>query len=193
MLCRDSQFYLRLRRHAGDELGTDVAADLDRHLAGCSTCAADAHCAASFDRSVAASMRTVPVPTALRDKLFTQASTYHGGVIRRQAYKVAALAASVLLAVGIGFGVFSVSRPRIDTDELVRIADDQLQNPDAALRPGSGVGRRRFAPTHPYRSSAAKLRTRRSQCQRQATPTQRGQRPCTPVGGSRPRGRWMLA
>ncbi|MFO0825356.1 MAG: hypothetical protein U0792_19925 [Gemmataceae bacterium] len=134
MLCRDAQFYLRLRRHAGDELGTDVSADLGRHLAGCPSCAAEAHSAESFDRAVAVSMRSVPVPAGLRDKLFTQASTYHGAVIRRKVYKVAALAASLLLATGLGFGVFSASRPKINTDDLVRVADEQLQNPDVSLR-----------------------------------------------------------
>jgi anti-sigma factor RsiW len=134
MLCRDAQFYLRLRRPAGDELGADVAADLDRHLAGCPACGAGAAAAQGFDRAVAAVMRGgVPVPAGLRDALVSQASAHHGALIRRKAYQVAAAAAAVLVAVGLGVGVVSVSRPKIDTNEMLVQADSQLQNPDAAL------------------------------------------------------------
>ena len=110
MQCRDAQFYLRLRRHAGDELGVDVTVDLDRHLAGCPACATDARGAEAFDRAVAVAVRAVPVPAGLRDKLLTQASVHHGTAIRRKVYRVAALAASLFFGVGLAFGVFSVSR-----------------------------------------------------------------------------------
>jgi hypothetical protein len=134
MQCRDAQFYLRLRRPTGDELGADVTADLDRHIAGCPVCAPEARVAESFDRTVAATMRNVRVPASLRDKLLAQASTHQGTVIRRKIYRVTALAASFLLFAGIGFGVFTVSRPKIDPDALVMKADEQIQNPDGALR-----------------------------------------------------------
>jgi hypothetical protein len=133
MRCRDAQFYLRLRRHAGDELGAEVVGDLDRHLAACPACAIDARAAASFDTAVASAMRSVPVPVGLREKLLTQAATYRGGVIRRKVYRYAALAASVFLASGLAFGLFA-SRPVLDTTALVMNADEQLQNPDESLR-----------------------------------------------------------
>ncbi len=134
MQCRDAQFYLRLRRHAGDELSADVVADLDRHIAGCPACSVDARAAESFDRAVANAMRAVTVPPGLRDKLLTQASTYHGGVIRRKVYRVAALAACVLFTLGLGFGFFSASRPKIDTNAMVMNADELIQDPDIALK-----------------------------------------------------------
>ena len=133
MQCRDAQFYLRLRRQAGDELGTDVTADLDRHLAGCPACAADAGRAAGFDRAVASALRAVPVPAGLRDKLLAQASTQHGGVIRRKVYRVAALAASLFVGVGLAFGVFSASRPKIDTTALVMLTDEQIEDRDGRI------------------------------------------------------------
>ncbi len=133
MQCRDAQFYLRLRRHAGDELGADVTADLDRHTAGCPACAADARSAASFDRAVAVAMRAVSVPTGLRDKLSTLASAHRGAVIRRKAYHLAALAASLFLVVGLAFGMFSASRPKIDTNLMVMNNDELIQNPDGKL------------------------------------------------------------
>lgn len=133
MHCRDAQFYLRLRRHAGDELGADVTADLDRHLAGCAGCGTDARAAASFDRAVAGAMRAVAVPATLHEKLLTQVAAYRGGVIRRKMYRYTAVAASLFLAVGLAFGLFA-SRPQLDTLQLVEKADGQLQNPDEALR-----------------------------------------------------------
>jgi hypothetical protein len=134
MQCRDAQFYLRLRRPAGDELGADVSADLDRHLAGCPACAVDACSAGGFDAAVAAAVRAVPVPAGLRDRLLASASAHTGAVIRRKAYRVTALAASLLLAVGLGFGVFSATRPRIDTVTMVESADELVRNPDEVIR-----------------------------------------------------------
>lgn len=134
MECRDAQFYLRLRRHAGDELGAEVSTDLSRHLVSCTTCAALANTAESFDRAVAAAVGNVPVPAGLRDRLFAEASAFRGGVIRRQVYRVSAVAASVLLALGIGFGAFFANRPKIDTSLMVMAADQQIQDPDATIR-----------------------------------------------------------
>jgi hypothetical protein len=134
MQCRDAQFYLRLRRHAGDELGADVTADLDRHTAACPACAADSRVSASFDRAVAVAMRSVTVPVGLRDKLATLASAHRGAVIRRKAYHLAALAASLFLVVGLAFGMFSASRPKIDTNQFVEFNDELIQNPDGKLQ-----------------------------------------------------------
>jgi hypothetical protein len=133
MQCRDAQFYLRLRRHAGDELGADVASDLDRHITGCPGCQTDARSAESFDRAVAVAVRAVPVPAGLRDRLLTLASTHRGTAIRRKMYRVAALAASLFLGIGLAFGVFWVSRPKIDTTVMVMDADEMIQNPEGAL------------------------------------------------------------
>jgi hypothetical protein len=132
MHCRDAQFYLRLRRHAGDELGADVSADLNRHLATCAACGADATSAASFDRAVAGALRAVPVPPGLRDQLLAQASAHHGSVIRHKVYRVTAVAASLFLAVGLTFGLFS-GRPKLDTELVVQQHDDQTQQPEQAI------------------------------------------------------------
>jgi hypothetical protein len=134
MQCQDAQFYLRLRRHAGDELGADVAGDLDRHLAGCPACTCDARAAASFDRAVAKAMTAVAVPAGLRDQLMTLASAHRGAVLRRKVYQVAALAASVFFVAGLALGVFSWSRPRIDTMKMVEAQDRLVQDPDGALQ-----------------------------------------------------------
>jgi hypothetical protein len=134
MQCRDAQFYLRLRRQAGDELGADVAGDLDRHLTGCPACAGDARSAASFDRAVATAMTAVAVPAGLRDKLLTLASVHRGGVLRRRVYRACALAASVFVVTGLAFGIFSASRPKIDTNQIVVNSDRLYEDPEGALR-----------------------------------------------------------
>ncbi len=134
MQCRDAHFFLRLRRHANDELGADVNADLDRHLAGCAECALDFRSAHSFDSAVAAAMKSVAIPAGLRDKLLSQVLAYRGTVVRRKVYQLAALAASLFLVVGVAYGVFSASRPKLDTDLLVLQADELIQQPDEAIR-----------------------------------------------------------
>jgi hypothetical protein len=133
MQCRDAQFFLRLRRHVNDELGADVGADLDRHLAGCPECAHDFRIVHSFDSAVASVMKNVAIPAGLRDKLLLQAMTQRGTVIRRKVYQLAALAASLFLIVGVSFGVFSASRPKLDIDILVNNADEQFQNPKKTM------------------------------------------------------------
>ena len=132
MHCRDAQFYLRLRRHAGDELGADVATELGRHLATCPACGAEGAGAAAFDRAVANTLRAVPVPTGLRDKLLAQASALRGAAIRHKAYRVAALAASLLVGVGLALGIFA-GRPKLSGDSIVQINDDRSQQPSAVL------------------------------------------------------------
>jgi hypothetical protein len=133
MQCRDAHFFLRLRRQANDELGSDVSADLDRHLAGCPECALDSQIVQSFDSAVASAMKSVAVPMGLRDKLLSQAMSQRGTVIRRKVYQLAALAASLFLIVGVSFGIFSASRPRLDTEILVNNTDELIQNSNTKM------------------------------------------------------------
>ena len=86
MECRDAQFYLRLRRHAIDELGPDASAALNGHLTGCPLCAADARGAASFDRAMGSAMRAVPLPGGLHERLVRHVATKQGAILRHKAY-----------------------------------------------------------------------------------------------------------
>jgi anti-sigma factor RsiW len=133
MECRDAQFHLMLRRSANDELGLEAAADLDRHLAGCPACAREARAALAFDRAVAAAMTAVPVPAMLHDRLLTEALAARGSYLRRKVCRTAALAASVLLAVGIVCGAFAAGRPKFDPDEFVQQQEEQFQDPGPAI------------------------------------------------------------
>jgi len=133
MECRDAQFYLRFRRPGSDELGPEVAADLDRHLAGCEHCSAEAGAQTAFDVAVAGAMRDVPVPAGLRNKLVAHVAEKRGAELRRRAYRYAGTAAAVFLALGMAFGFFA-QRPSLDTSRMVIALEDQVQNPDTAIR-----------------------------------------------------------
>ena len=129
MTCRDAQFYLRLRRESADELG-EAAADLDRHLAGCPDCAAEARAEGGFDRALGRAMRSVVVPPALRGRLLANLTQTRGSLVRRKVARSVALAASLFLTVGLAFGAFSASRPKLDTMALVLDADERTQSPE---------------------------------------------------------------
>ncbi len=126
MNCRDAQFFLRFCRpgspRAG-ELAPDDAASLDRHLAGCDTCAADARSVSTFDAALGNAMRAVEIPANLRAKLIASTSAQRGMVLRRRTYQFAALAASILLTIGLATGIFTANRPHPDTYELASKAD----------------------------------------------------------------------
>jgi hypothetical protein len=125
MECRDAQFYLRLRRHAADELGPDVTGALESHLATCPACAADARVAASFDRLMASAMKAVPVPAGLRDQLVRHVASKQGAIFRRKMYRVGSLAAAAIVLVALGLSIFSSARPRFDPNWIVQ-KDDEL-------------------------------------------------------------------
>lgn len=119
MDCRDAQFYLRMRRHAADELGPDVTAPLNEHLATCPGCAADARAVESFDRAVATAMVNVPVPAGLRAKIGAHVASKQGAILRRKVYQGAGLVTAALLLLGIGYGIVSNTRPKLNVEGLV--------------------------------------------------------------------------
>lgn len=133
MECRDAQFYLRFRRPGSDELGPEVAGDLDRHLAGCEHCAAEAGLASAFDTAIATAMKDVPVPAALKNRLIAHVAEKRGAALRRKAYTFAAAAAVIFLAAGLTFGLFA-GRPSLDVSaDLAGPREEQLQNPNGAV------------------------------------------------------------
>jgi len=134
MECRDAQFYLRLRRHAADELGADVTAPLDAHLATCIACAAAGRAAANFDRAVSTAMLSVPVPSGLRERLITQAARVQGAALRRTAFRYGGLVAAALLMVAIGISVYSTARPKVDSAAVVQDNDKLFDNPKEYAR-----------------------------------------------------------
>lgn len=132
MDCRDAEFYLRLRRPGADELGPEVTAALDRHLAGCPACDAAAARLGGFDAAVAAVMKAVPVPSGLANRLHAAVAARRGAAFRARTYRYAAAAATVLVAAGLALGIYSRARPTPDTDALVN-AGDATADPEAAV------------------------------------------------------------
>jgi hypothetical protein len=134
MECRDAQFYLRLRRHAADELGPDVTGALNNHLAVCPACAADARAAASFDRAMASAMRAVPVPSNLREQIVASVAAKQGAILRRKFYRAATATAAAVALVFLGLGIFSSTRPTLDPAELARTNDELYTNPERSTQ-----------------------------------------------------------
>jgi len=127
MNCRDTEFFLRFRRPGlpgGDELAPEDAAALEQHLESCSRCAAEARASAAFDSAVGATMRAVDIPAGFRERLISKSLAQRGTLLRRRAYSLAALAASLFLAIGLAAGIFSASRPFPDTAELAMKASN---------------------------------------------------------------------
>lgn len=136
MECRDAQFYLRLKRHAagGDELGPDVGASLDGHLVACPACAADSRAAASFDRAVASAMRSVPVPTGLRDQLVAHVAAKQGAILRGRLYRFATGAAASIVVAFLVLAWFSSNRPKLDTNLIAEVDGKQFNEPEEATK-----------------------------------------------------------
>ena len=134
MDCRDAQFYLRMRRHAADELGPDVSAPLHDHLATCPRCAADSRALESFDRALGSAMLRVSVPAGLRDRLVAHVASQQGAILRRRAYKAGGLVAAALVLVGIGVGLWTGARPALDVSALVERNGDQYADPEGSTQ-----------------------------------------------------------
>jgi hypothetical protein len=135
MDCPNAQHLLAYRRPGGPaELAPEDAAALDRHLAGCPSCAAAVRRQDSFDAALASAMRSVSAPIGFRERLITDALARRGAAWRRTVYQYAT-AASILVMLGLtaaGFG-FAL-RPAFDTgavaDEFARTSED----PERAVR-----------------------------------------------------------
>jgi hypothetical protein len=134
MECRDAQVYLRFRRPGFDDLGPEVTADLDRHLAACPLCAAESRTASAIDAAFASAMRNVVVPTGLRERLVVNLSAQRGTTLRKRAYRGLAVAASLLLAVGLGFGVVAATRPQLDVYGLTEANAARAAQPRKAVQ-----------------------------------------------------------
>jgi hypothetical protein len=137
MECRDAQFYLLLKRHAGapgtDELGPEVQGALAEHCAGCPACAADARAAAAFDRALATAMSDVPVPAGLHARLLANTGARAATARRARVARAGALALAACALALIGLGAYARSRPVVDTDGaegLAQVADRQSHFPE---------------------------------------------------------------
>jgi hypothetical protein len=126
---------LLLRRPGGpDELSAEDNADLDRHLAGCPGCAAVADRDAGWDRAVRQAMTAVAPPAGLRARIIATAEVKRAAAFRRTVGRYAALAAAVLVALPLGYGVYLRTRPVLDGADLAERSSRAVEDPTAEVR-----------------------------------------------------------
>ena len=131
MDCNLSRLLLTLGRA---DRGADDQAALDGHLSNCAACAAFARQSTGFDTAVASAMAAVPVPTTLREKLLTNAYARRGEAWRWTTYRYAALAAGVLLAIGLTLGGLYRYRPVLDPVALKTTTEHEWETRESAVR-----------------------------------------------------------
>ena len=102
------------------DLATEDRAGLEAHVAACPHCAGLAASEAALHRAFATAMQSVPVPADLHAKLLRDGFAVRGARHRRTVYRWSALAAAMLLVIGVGFGGYLHTRPEIDPGTEVR-------------------------------------------------------------------------
>jgi hypothetical protein len=111
MDCELARRLLPFARPGGPDLEAADRAALDRHVAGCSACAASAAADGAFDAGLARAMRAVPVPDALLARLNTRLTAARWVVYRRLAARLLLL----LCAFGIAATLWTAwRRPTLD-------------------------------------------------------------------------------
>ena len=134
MDCRTARYLLDYHRPGHGELPPDEVAELEHHLSGCTECDAVGRAERRFDEALAPVMSNVPVPEGLKERLLSRLREERGAVLRRRAawtLRVAAVAAAVLLGVGLWLHYRVVPSPQLD---LLQIASDERDqyHPSAA-------------------------------------------------------------
>ncbi len=116
------------------DLAADDRASLAGHVASCPHCAAISADEAAFHGALAKAMQSVPVPAGLHSKLLREGFALRGARHRRQLYQWSALAAGLLLAIGVGFSGYLRNRPTIDTDAVAIAAERDWEFREAPVR-----------------------------------------------------------
>jgi hypothetical protein len=131
MDCNLSRALIALGRR---ELTADDALVLDRHLAGCPACALAAQKLNALDSALNRAMNAVPIPPRLHDDLLKSAFARRGADLRRKIYQYAALAAAVLIAVGLSYGGYWRTRPVLNTNALAERVEAEQENHERVVR-----------------------------------------------------------
>ena len=118
----------------GADLAAEDRASLAGHVATCPQCAASSAGEAAFHGVLARAMQSVPVPAGLHAKLLREGFALRGARHRRQLYQWSALAAGLLLAIGVGFSGYLRNRPTIDTDAVAIAAERDWEFREVPVR-----------------------------------------------------------
>jgi hypothetical protein len=134
MDCKTARFLLVFSRPKAPELEACAAEALNDHLAECSECGALARAEHQVERRLALAMRDVPLPLDFRQRLLTRLQeerrAWYRQLPRRHPRVAAAVAAVLLLAIGLG--TYAAVRPPRPVD-LAAIADEW--NGEVSLAP----------------------------------------------------------
>jgi hypothetical protein len=117
MDCRTARLLLDIARPQLAELDATEAEALKAHLSGCLEC----EFLSQADEQIAKTMRSVPVPDGLRERLVDRVTAERRRLRRRWAIRTGvqavAVAAAVLLAVGLSARLFRPAPLGIDLDQ----------------------------------------------------------------------------
>ena len=134
MNCRIAQLWLGLYRSTGpDELPAEERGWLESHLQECPNCAQAFEQEQRFDQTISRAMNDVVVPAELHGSLLTLAVAHRRSIVQRTVYRSLALAASLLLAFGLVWGLHRMTRPNIDTDAFAATITRELTDPERAV------------------------------------------------------------
>lgn len=132
MDCTNAQTWLAFRKPG--ELPPDELTALTAHLTTCPACASTVTVADHFDAVVGKAMVSVPVPAGLRDSLVKKAITRARVAMMRKLGQAAGIAATVLISLGLIYGVFVTLRPTFHLDDLTMREDSVRDDPERAVR-----------------------------------------------------------
>lgn len=106
--------------------------------------------ARAVDQQLGQQMRDVPVPPDLRGRILDRLAERRGRVIRRRIARSLALAATLLVAVTLGLGLLSLSRPVVDAERIAAHYEPQVQDPFGAAQAWLGEQGLAFHPDAPF-------------------------------------------
>ncbi len=133
MDCNTARMLAELRGNRVNELPAEDAAALDRHLHACPDCHSLLRVEEKLDAPLLKAMAAIPVPPGLKAKIFDRLATERGAQLRRRLWGMAAAVAAIVIAVGI-FTWNPDRKPKIDLNELVRVTDRYVDDPEAASK-----------------------------------------------------------
>lgn len=149
MDCNTARMLAELRGHRANELPDEDAAALDSHLNACPHCQSLLCAEEKLDAPLLKAMNAIPVPPGLKAKIYDRLATERGAVLRRRLYYVAATAAAIVLAVGF-LNWNPERKPKVDLNELVKNADQQIENPKVAAEAWLASQGIRYEPPLPF-------------------------------------------
>jgi|YNPBryunderm2012_1023409.scaffolds.fasta_scaffold06549_3 hypothetical protein len=119
---------------SSDLTAEDLAA-LERHQSECPACRTRTIHQNAFDQAVAAAIKAVPAPPSQAvEQLTRRLQARQRRARQRKFLSRLAVAATVLILLGLGYGVRHAARPSFDTDAFVWQRDQEFQDPESAVR-----------------------------------------------------------